>query len=51
MRSYMESVAFGIIACPRSVPDVADIAFGFGAAVADLRKLALEARETLAVRG
>ncbi len=36
------SVDFGIIACERSVPDVADIALGFGAAVIDLRKLALE---------
>jgi diacylglycerol O-acyltransferase len=40
--SYMDSVDFGIIACERSVPDVADIALGFGAAVMDLRKLALE---------
>jgi WS/DGAT/MGAT family acyltransferase len=44
--SYAESVAFGIIACRRSVPHVADIALGFGAAVADLRKLALLTRES-----
>lgn len=47
--SYVESVAFGIIACQRSVPHVADIALGFGPAVADLRKLALEASETPSV--
>jgi len=29
--SYMDSVDFGIIACERSVPHVADIALGFGA--------------------
>ena len=40
--SYVDSVAFGILACQRSVPHVADIALGFGAAVADLHKLALE---------
>jgi WS/DGAT/MGAT family acyltransferase len=44
--SYAGSVAFGIIACERSVPHVSDIALGFGAAVADLRKLALETQET-----
>jgi diacylglycerol O-acyltransferase / wax synthase len=44
--SYVESVAFGIIACERSVPHVTDIALGFGAAVADLRKLALETPES-----
>lgn len=47
--SYVESVAFGIIACARSVPDVSDIALGFGAAVADLRKLALEKLATPSV--
>jgi len=40
--SYMDSIHFGIIACERSVPHVADIALGFGAAVADLHKIALE---------
>jgi WS/DGAT/MGAT family acyltransferase len=40
--SYMGSVDFGIIACERSVPHVADIALGFGAAVADLLKIALD---------
>jgi diacylglycerol O-acyltransferase len=39
--SYLESVDFGVIACERSVPHVSDIAFGFGAAVADLHKIAL----------
>lgn len=39
--SYLESVDFGVIACERSVPHVGDIALGFGAAVADLHKLAL----------
>ena len=48
--SYAESVAFGIIACGRSVPQVADIALGFGAGVADLRKLALEASQSSPVR-
>jgi WS/DGAT/MGAT family acyltransferase len=47
--SYLESVAFGILACPSSVPHVTDIALGFGAAVADLRKLALEARDSPSV--
>lgn len=42
--SYRDSVDFGIIACERSVPHVADIALGFGAAVADLFKIALEAQ-------
>jgi WS/DGAT/MGAT family acyltransferase len=40
--SYVDSVDFGVIACERSVPHVADIALGFGAAVADLYKIALE---------
>jgi WS/DGAT/MGAT family acyltransferase len=48
--SYAESVAFGVIACGRSVPHVADIALGFGAAVADLRKLALEASQRTPVQ-
>jgi WS/DGAT/MGAT family acyltransferase len=39
--SYFGSVDFGVIACERSVPHVADIALGFGAAVADLVKIAL----------
>jgi len=43
--SYVDSVSFGIIACERSVPHVSDIALGFGTAVADLRKLALETTE------
>jgi WS/DGAT/MGAT family acyltransferase len=42
--SYRDSLDFGIIACERSVPHVADIALGFGAAVADLFKLALDER-------
>ena len=49
--SYVESVAFGIIACARSVPHVEDIALGFGAAVADLRKLAPETFESPSVHG
>ena len=48
--SYTESVAFGVIACARSVPHVADIALGFGAAGADLRKLALEASQRTPVQ-
>jgi WS/DGAT/MGAT family acyltransferase len=40
--SYLDSVDFGVIACERSVPHVWDIALGFGAAVADLFKIALE---------
>lgn len=39
--SYVDSVDFGVIACERSVPHVGDIALGFGAAVADLHKIAL----------
>lgn len=39
--SYVDSVDFGVIACERSVPHVGDIAVGFGAAVADLHKIAL----------
>lgn len=40
--SYAESVDFGIVACERSVPNAGDIALGFGAAVGELRKLAVE---------
>jgi WS/DGAT/MGAT family acyltransferase len=40
--SYLDSVDFGVIACERSVPHVADVALGFGAAVADLVKIALQ---------
>ena len=40
--SYVDSLDFGILACEESVPDVESIAFGFGAAVRDLVKLALE---------
>jgi WS/DGAT/MGAT family acyltransferase len=40
--SYQDSIDFGVIACERSVPQVDDIALGFGVAVADLHKLALE---------
>jgi hypothetical protein len=43
---YVESVDFGVIACERSVPHVSDIALGFGAAVADLHKIALEKTRT-----
>lgn len=39
--SYEDSIALGVIACERSVPHVADIALGFGAAIGDLQKLAL----------
>jgi len=50
--SYVDSVDFGVIACERSVPHVWDIALGFGAAVADLFKLANEeTSETLSVTG
>ena len=44
--SHDDSVDFGIIACERSVPHAADIALGFGAAVADLHKLALQTSRT-----
>lgn len=40
--SYVDSIDFGVIACQRSVPDAADIALGFGAAVADLHKIAID---------
>ena len=50
--SYVDSVDFGVIACERSVPHVWDIALGFGAAVADLFKIALkETSETPSVGG
>jgi WS/DGAT/MGAT family acyltransferase len=39
---YQDSLDFGVIACRESVPDVSDIALGFGAAVADLLKGAFE---------
>jgi len=49
--SYAESVDFGVIACERSVPHVGDIALGFGTAVADLHKIALEkTRKTASTR-
>jgi WS/DGAT/MGAT family acyltransferase len=49
--SYVQSVDFGVIACERSVPHISDIAFGFGAAVADLHKIALEStRKTPSMR-
>jgi diacylglycerol O-acyltransferase len=40
--SYAGSVDFGIVACGRTVPHASDIALGFGTAVADLHKIALE---------
>ena len=40
--SYVDRVDFGVIACRESVPDVWDLALGFGAAVGDLVKIALE---------
>jgi WS/DGAT/MGAT family acyltransferase len=40
--SYAGSVDFGIVACERAVPCASDIALGFGTAVADLHKIALE---------
>jgi WS/DGAT/MGAT family acyltransferase len=40
--SYADSVDFGIVACGSSVPQVGDIALGFGAAVAKLLKIALK---------
>jgi diacylglycerol O-acyltransferase len=40
--SYTGSVEFGIVACERAVPRAADIALGFGTAVADLHRIALE---------
>lgn len=39
--SYAGSVDFGIVACERAVPQVGDIALGFGAAVGRLLKIAL----------
>jgi diacylglycerol O-acyltransferase len=50
--SYAESVDFGVVACERSVPHAGDMALGFGAAVGQLRKLALErTSESLPVGG
>ena len=40
--SYVDSVDFGVLACATSVPDVEEIALGFGAAVGELVKLALD---------
>ena len=40
--SYEGSVDFGIVACERAVPCASDIALGFGTAVAELHKIALE---------
>jgi len=40
--SYAGSIDFGIVACERAVPQVGDIALGFGAAVGRLLKIALE---------
>ncbi len=40
--SYVDSIDFGIIACERAVPHVGDIALGFGEAVGQLLKIALE---------
>jgi WS/DGAT/MGAT family acyltransferase len=49
--SYADSVDFGIVACARSVPHVQDIALGFGTAVADLHKIALEkTRKTIPIQ-
>jgi hypothetical protein len=49
--SYLDSIDYGVIACQRSVPHVSDIAVGFGAAVAELHKIALdEARKTTTLR-
>ena len=44
--TYVDSVDFGVLACERSVPDVEEIALGFGAAVGELVKLALEVAPT-----
>jgi WS/DGAT/MGAT family acyltransferase len=44
--TYADSVEFGVLACERSVPDVEEIALGFGAAVGELVKLALEVTPT-----
>jgi len=49
--SDVDSVDLGVIACERSLPHVGDVR-GFGAAVADLFKIALnETSKTLSVRG
>lgn len=45
--SYAGSVDFGIVACARAVPHASDIALGFGTAVADLHKIALERMPTV----
>jgi hypothetical protein len=39
---YQDSLDFVVIACRRRVPGVGDIARGFGAAVGDVVKRALE---------
>jgi WS/DGAT/MGAT family acyltransferase len=51
MLSYADSVDFGIVACEHAVPQVGDIALGFGAAVAKLLKLALRESERSPVEG
>jgi WS/DGAT/MGAT family acyltransferase len=43
--SNMGNMDFGVIACGDTVPDVWEIADGFGAAVIELRELALKAQE------
>jgi WS/DGAT/MGAT family acyltransferase len=48
--SYLDSIDFGVIGCERSVPHVWDIALGFGAAVGDLFKIALEEMSETAPR-
>ena len=50
--SYAESVDFGVVACARAVPNPRDLALGFGAAVGQLLKIALEkTAESSAVAG
>jgi len=49
--SYAESVDFGVVACKHSVPHAGDIALGFGAAVGQLRKLALERKSGTSLVG
>ena len=40
--SYAGRLHFGALACQRGVPDIWDLALGFGSAVGDMAKLALE---------
>lgn len=49
--SYAGALHFGVLACRRNFPEVWDLAFGFGAALGDLAKLARVEPEELRASG